>query len=151
LSQARYFFWEGPYLFKYCSDQIIRRCIPNEKVRSVLSFYHELACGGHFGPHKSAEKVLQSGLYWPTLFKDAFDFGKICSRCQILGRISKRNKMPLNPILETELFNVWDIDFMGPFPSSFGHQYILMVMDYVSKWVEVIPTRQMTTKLLSSS
>ena len=62
LSKVRYFFWEEPYLFKYCSDQIIRRRIPDEEIKSVLSFYHEITCGGHFGPRKTAEKVLQSGL-----------------------------------------------------------------------------------------
>jgi len=62
-AQVRYFFWEEPYLFKYCPNQIIRRCIPEEERRSVLSFCHDLACGGHFGPHKTAEKVLQSGFY----------------------------------------------------------------------------------------
>ena len=46
--------------------------------------------------------------------------------------------MPLNNILEVELFDVWDIDFMGLFPSSFGNQYILVAIDYVSKWVEVV-------------
>ena len=49
--------------------------------------------------------------------------------------------MPLNPILVVEIFDVWGIDFMGPFPSSFGHQYILVAVDYVSKWVEAIPCR----------
>ena len=49
--------------------------------------------------------------------------------------------MPLNPILEVEIFDVWDIDFMRPFPSSFGNQYILFAVDYVSKWVEAIPTK----------
>ena len=48
--------------------------------------------------------------------------------------------MPLNSILEVELFDVWGIDFMVPFPSSFGNKYILLVVDYVSKWVEPIPT-----------
>ena len=48
--------------------------------------------------------------------------------------------MPLNSILEVELFDVWGIDFMGPFPSSYGNKYILLAVDYVSKWVEVIPT-----------
>jgi len=43
-AQVRYFFWEEPYLFKYCPDQIIRRCIPEEEQRSVLSFCHDLAC-----------------------------------------------------------------------------------------------------------
>jgi len=47
----------------------------------------------------------------------------------MIGRISKRNMMPLNPILEIELFDVWGIDFMGPFPNSFGYQYILVAVD----------------------
>ena len=49
--------------------------------------------------------------------------------------------MPINPILVVEIFDVWGIDFMGPFPPSFGHQYILVAVDYVSKWVEAIPCR----------
>ena len=49
--------------------------------------------------------------------------------------------MPLNPILVIELFDVWGIDFMGPFPISFGYIYILVGVDYVSKWVEVVSCR----------
>ncbi|CAL8988253.1 unnamed protein product, partial [Prunus brigantina] len=49
--------------------------------------------------------------------------------------------MPLNNILVVELFDVWGIDFMGPFPSSFGYIYILVAVDYVSKWVEATATR----------
>ena len=49
--------------------------------------------------------------------------------------------MPLNPLLVVELFDVWGIDFMGPFPTSFGYTYILVGVDYVSKWVEVVPCR----------
>ena len=46
--------------------------------------------------------------------------------------------MPLNPILIVDLFDVWGINFMGPFPMSFGYSYILVGVDYVSKWVEAI-------------
>ena len=49
--------------------------------------------------------------------------------------------MPLNPILVVELFDVWGIDFMGPFPTSFGYAYILVGVDYMSKWVESVPCR----------
>lgn len=66
---------------------------------------------------------------------------KTCSRCQHMGRISKRNEMPLHPILVIEIFDVWGIDFMGPFPNSFGNLYILLAVDYVSKWVEAISCR----------
>ena len=52
--------------------------------------------------------------------------------------------MPMRPILEVEIFDLWEIDFMGPFPPSDGKEYILVVVNYVSKWVEAIPTRTNT-------
>ena len=55
-----------------------------------------------------------------------------------MGNISKRQEMPLYGILVVQLFDVWGIDFMGSFPSSFGNIYILLAVDYVSKWVEAI-------------
>ena len=85
--------------------------------------------------------MLQSGFYWPSLFKDAHTLGKECDKCQRLGKISRRHMMPLNPMLVVDLFNVWGIDFMGPFPSSFRYIYIFVGVDYVSKWVEAVPCR----------
>ena len=96
--------------------------------------------GGHFGATKMASKVLQSGFWWPTLFKDAREFVLTCDRCQRMGNITRKHEMPLKGILEVELFDVWGIDFMGPFPRSLGYKYILVIVDYVSKWVEAIPT-----------
>ena len=49
--------------------------------------------------------------------------------------------MPLQPIITIEIFDCWGIDFMGPFPPSFGFIYILVAVEYVSKWVEAIPSR----------
>ncbi|CAA7058461.1 unnamed protein product [Microthlaspi erraticum] len=70
--------------------------------------------------------LLQAGFWWPSLFKDTHDFIARCDRCQREGSISKRNEMPQNPILEVEVFDVWGIDFMGPFePPSHGNRYIL--------------------------
>ena len=56
--------------------------------------------------------------------------------------MTKRQEMQLTNILEVEVFDVWGIDFMGPFPPSFGNLYILVAMDYISKWVEAaaLPT-----------
>ena len=64
-----------------------------------------------------------------------------CDKCRRLGKISRRHMMPLYPILVVDLLHVWGIDFMGPFPSSFGYLYILVGVDYVSKWVEAVPCR----------
>ncbi|KAH9750082.1 hypothetical protein KPL71_013739 [Citrus sinensis] len=140
------FYWDDPYLFKYCPDQIFRRCIPDNEVSSVISFCHSKACGGHFSSRKTTAKILQCGFYWPTMFKDTYEFCKSYEKCQKLGSITKRNMMPLNPILEIEIFDCWGIDFMGPFPSSFGFVYILVAVDYVSKWIEAISCRNKDSK-----
>ena len=46
------------------------------------------------------------------------------------------------------IFDVWGIDFTGPFPKSFGNEYILVAMDYVSKWVEAMPYRSNDSKVV---
>ncbi|CAN6486992.1 unnamed protein product [Victoria cruziana] len=58
-----------------------------------------------------------------------------------MGSISRQDYMPLIPILVVDVFDVWGIDFMGPFSPSFEFLYILMAIDYVSKWVEAVATR----------
>ena len=115
--------------------------MPESENKSILAFCHNYACGGHFGPKRTARKVLDSGFYWETIFKDAYDFCKNCERCQRTGSLSRRNEMPQTPILICEIFDVWGIDFMGPFPSSCGYAYILLAVDYVSKWVEAKATK----------
>ncbi|GKA45638.1 reverse transcriptase domain-containing protein [Tanacetum coccineum] len=80
--------------------------------------------------------------YWPTIYKDAHELVKNCDSCQRQGKISQRDEMPQNSIQVCEIFDVWGIDFMGPFPSSRGNKYILVAVDYLSKWVEAkaLPT-----------
>ncbi|XP_075080426.1 uncharacterized protein LOC142165935 [Nicotiana tabacum] len=107
-------------------------------VELVLYDCHASPYGGHHGGDRTTAKVLQSGLFCPTLFKDAHAFVKKCDQCQRTGTITRRHEMPLNNILEVELFDVWEIDFMGPFIPSRGNKYILLAVDYVSKWVEAI-------------
>ena len=57
----------------------------------------------------------------------------------------------MNPILIVDLFDVWGIDFMGPFPMSFGNSYILVGVDYVCKWVEAIPYKHNELKAQNST
>lgn len=112
-------------------------------------FSHAQACGGHFGPNRTARKVLDSGFYWPTIFKDTYLFCKACDRCQRVGYMTAKDQMPQTPILTVEIFDVWGIDFMGPFPSSFGCEYILLAVDYVSKWLEAKATRKDDSKTVA--
>ena len=129
-------------MYKYCADQIIKKCVPGGEKQGILNHCHENECVGHFASQKTAMKVLQSVFYWPSLFKDAHFMCHECDKCQRLEKISRRHMMPLNPILVVDLFDVWGIDFIGPFPSSFGYVYILVGVDYVLKWVEAVPCRE---------
>nr|CAN70506.1 hypothetical protein VITISV_024962 [Vitis vinifera] len=142
------YYWEESFLFKYCTNQIIRKCVPEQEQQGILIHCHENACGGHFAYQKTTMKVLQSGFCWPSLFKDAHTMCKSYDKCQRLGKLTRRNMMPLNPILIVDLFYVWGIDFMGPFPMSFGYSYILVGVDYVSKWVEAIPCKRNDHKVV---
>ncbi|XP_058223003.1 uncharacterized protein LOC131332724 [Rhododendron vialii] len=97
-------------------------CVPEEDQQGILQFCHSKECGGHFSHTKTIGKKL--------------------------GAMTRRNMMPLTNILIVEVFDCWGIDFMGPFPVSYGFLYILFTVDYVSKWVEAIPTKTSNHKVV---
>ncbi|GJV26171.1 reverse transcriptase domain-containing protein [Tanacetum coccineum] len=133
---VKHYFWDDPYLFKICADQVIRRCVSGQEAIDILIACHSGPTEGHYGANYTAKKVFDSGFYWPTIYRDAHDLVTRCDTCQRQGKISQRDEMPQNSIQVCEIFDVWGIDFMGPFPSSRGNKYILMAVDYLSKWVK---------------
>ncbi|GKF00412.1 reverse transcriptase domain-containing protein, partial [Tanacetum coccineum] len=120
----------------------------------IFTGCHNGPTGGHHGANYTAKKVFDSGFYWLTIYRDAHDMVKSCDSCQRQGKISQKEEMPQNAIQVCQIFDVWGIDFMGPFPSSLGNKYILMAVDYLSKWVEakVLPTNdaRVVVKILKS-
>ncbi|GJY97216.1 reverse transcriptase domain-containing protein [Tanacetum coccineum] len=151
---VKYYFWDDPYLFKICADQVIRRCVHGQEAVDILTACHNGPTGGHHGANYTAKKVFDSGFFWPTIYRDAHDLVTRCDACQRQGKISQRDEMPQNAIQVCEIFDVWGIDFMGPFPSSRGNKYILVAVDYLSKWVEAkaLPTNdaRVVVKFLKS-
>nr|GEY50249.1 reverse transcriptase domain-containing protein [Tanacetum cinerariifolium] len=135
-------------------DQIIHRCVAGQEAIDILKACHNGPTRGHYRANYTAKKVFDSGFYWPTIYKDAFELVKHCDSCQRQGKTSQRDEMPQNSIQVCEIFDVWRIDFMGPFPSSKANKYILVVVDYLSKWVKAkaLPTNdaQVVVKILKS-
>ncbi|GJV13625.1 reverse transcriptase domain-containing protein, partial [Tanacetum coccineum] len=112
---VKHYFWDDPYLFRICADQIIYRCVFGQEALEILKVCHEGPTGVIIVPTSPLGKQ---------------------------GKILHRDEMPQNAIQVCEIFDVWGIDFMGPFLSSRGNKYILVAVDYLSKWVEAkaLPT-----------
>nr|GEU95828.1 retroelement Pol polyprotein-like [Tanacetum cinerariifolium] len=124
------------------ADQVIRQCVHGKEAFEILEACHNGPTGGHHGANLTAKKVFDADFFWPTIYKDAHELVKHCDSCQRQGKISQRDEMPQNAIQICEPFDVWGINFMGPFPSSRGNKYILVAVDYLLKWVEAkaLPT-----------
>nr|GFB24703.1 reverse transcriptase domain-containing protein [Tanacetum cinerariifolium] len=120
----------------------------------ILVACHNGPMRGNHGANLIAKKIFDAGFFCPTIYKDAYEFVKNCDSCQRQGKISQQDEMPQNSIQKFEIFDVWGIDFMGSFPSSRGNKYILVAVDYLSKWVEAkaLPTNdaQVVCKFLKS-
>ncbi|GKA47480.1 reverse transcriptase domain-containing protein [Tanacetum coccineum] len=109
----------------------------------ILKACHSGPTGGHYGANYTAKKIFDSGFYWPTIQMPRLftpDYSRdICSTSRI-------NFATVMRFLKTssvcEHFKIWGIDFMGPSPFSRGNKYILVAVDYLSKWVEAkaLPT-----------
>ncbi|KAL6315147.1 hypothetical protein AAG906_037379 [Vitis piasezkii] len=82
--------FQEPFLFKYCANQIIRKCVPEEEQQGILSHCHENACGGHFASQKTAMKVLQSNT-WPSLLKIPTSCVGVVIDAKDLGSLQKKS------------------------------------------------------------
>nr|GEW97351.1 reverse transcriptase domain-containing protein [Tanacetum cinerariifolium] len=139
---VKYYFWDDPFLFKIYADQVTQRCVHGQEAIDILKACHYGPTGGHHGLNYTGKKVFDSEFYWSTIYLDAQDIVKTCDVCQRQGKISRQDEMPQNSIQVYKIFDFWGIDVMGPFPSSRENKYILVVIDYLSKWFEAkaLPT-----------
>ena len=131
-------------------DDILRRCVLEHERDNFMYEAYYGPMGRHFQADTTAKKIQQSGLWWPTLYKDCKKFVSQCDRCQRLGRPLPSTEIPLiavNPILT---FEIWAIDFIGPFPipaKRTSARYIITAVEYVTKWEEVEPVYRCSSEI----
>nr|GEV25150.1 reverse transcriptase domain-containing protein [Tanacetum cinerariifolium] len=104
-----------------CEEFVQDVCVHGQEAIDILKACHEGPTGGHHGANLTAKKVFNAGFFWPLIYRDAHDMIKSCDTCQRQGKISQRDEMSQNTIQVCKIFDVWGIDFMGPFPSSKGN------------------------------
>jgi len=137
IQESSKYSWISNEYYKTGPDLVIRRCVREDEIPDILKACHDEPCGGHFADKRTAYKILSLGYYWPSLFKYAKQYVKICDSYQRIGKHILSNEMPLQPQVLIEPFEKWALDFIGPTnPPSKQKKYILVCTDYVTKWVE---------------
>nr|GEY17852.1 reverse transcriptase domain-containing protein [Tanacetum cinerariifolium] len=145
--------WFADFANYHAGNFIVKgmSCVDGQEAIDILKACDYGPTGGHHGPNYTAKKVFDSGFYWPTICQDLVI---TCDVCQLQGKISQRDEMPQNSIQVCEIFDVWGIDFMRSFSSCRENKYILVTVDYLSKWVEAkaLPTNdaQVVCKFLKN-
>ena len=116
--KSRRHLWDDSYLYRVCSDGLLRRCVPTTEGLQIIERCHAAPYEGHYGVFCTQAKIWQCGFFWPTMYKDTKEFIRRCWKCQFQRSINTCNSMPLHYNLQVEIFDVWGIDFMGPFQKS---------------------------------
>jgi hypothetical protein len=138
----------GDEMFYRIFEGLLLKCLGPTEANWLLHEVHEGACVTHQSAHKMKWLISRSGYYWPSMFEDYFKYYKGCQTCQRFRKIQMVPASVMNSIIKPWSFRGWGMDMIGKInpPSSKGHQYILAIMNYFTKWVEAIPMKSVTSK-----
>jgi hypothetical protein len=120
-------------------DSILRRCVLDHGRQDILWQFHSGVAGGYVGGKAIAVKVLQDGLWWATLFKDAHAYARSCNVCQRVSKPSRRDEFPFQIVQDLQAFEKWVVDFIGPINPTTKNskaRYIITATNDLTHWVE---------------
>ena len=125
-------------LYRLGKDLRLRQVISDSQARMILQELPKGNAGGHFSQDITIRKVLDAGYWWPTLYKDTYQYCQTCHECQKTGGLPKSVSTKLMTTLLAEPFMKWGLDFVGLVKKTqhTGKRYILVDIDYATKWVE---------------
>ncbi len=119
--------------------------VPPHKRQNILHRYHELA--GHFAVNETVSNILKHH-WWPTLRRDVKDHVSSCEACQRIRPYGPRSKKggKLHPIQNQydSIFQCVGMDMVELRKSPSGNRYALILCDYFSKWIDIIPMKRAT-------
>jgi hypothetical protein len=133
-------------LYRRTIDGVLLKCLGKEHAKVAAWEVPGEICGAHRSAYKMNWLLWRAGFYWPTMIDDCIKYQKGCEACQQFGNIQSAPASIMNPIVKPWPFRGWGLDFIREIHpgSSKGHRFILVPMDYFTKWTDAVPLRNMT-------
>eukprot|EP00253_Pinus_taeda_P031133 PITA_31133 len=139
--QAKDYMIVGDTLYHRGINTVLQRCLMHEEAEKVLNDCHSCVCRGHQSSYATTQKILRAGYLWPTIFKDCIIVVRSYHACEIFDHKTRLPPTLLHPVVVVGPFTKWGIDFMKCNPTSAGgHGYIIVAVNYFTKWAEAIVT-----------
>ncbi|KAK2428867.1 hypothetical protein QL285_027352 [Trifolium repens] len=148
---ASQFFLNGEVLYKRNHDMVLLRCVDKREADLLITEIHEGSFGTHANGHAMAKKILRAGYYWLTMEADCFHYVTTCHKCQIYADKVHVPPTPLNVLTAPWPFSMWGIDMIGMIEpnASNGHRFILVAIDYFTKWVKAASYANVTKQVVA--
>ncbi|RVW45299.1 Pol polyprotein [Vitis vinifera] len=142
----------GETLYKRSPDGVLLLCLDRASADRVMREVHAGVCGPHMGGHMLARKIMRTRYFWLTMETDCCQFVQRCPECQIHGDLIHVPPSELHALTSPWPFSIWGIDIIGKISpkSSSGHEFILVAIDYFTKWVEVASYARLTSAGVAS-
>ncbi|XP_057760140.1 uncharacterized protein LOC130980483 [Arachis stenosperma] len=139
-------------LYKRGFSQPLLKCLNKDEAEEVMDEVHKGVCGNHIGGRALAAKIIRTGYYWPTMkSRGCIAKVKACDNCQKHAAVSMKPAEVLHSIEVSWPFHRWRLDILGPFPiASSQVKFLLVSIDYFSKWIEAQPLARITAKKVRS-
>ena len=137
----------GETLYRRSTDGMLLLCLDRVSTDRVMREVHAGVCGPYMGGHMLTRKIMRIGYFWLTMETECCQFVQRCPKCQIHGDLIHVPPLELHALTSPWPFSVWGIDIIGKISpkSSNGHEFILVTINYFTKWVEAASYARLTS------
>nr|KYP40608.1 Gypsy retrotransposon integrase-like protein 1 [Cajanus cajan] len=133
-------------LFKRDISTPLLKCLARSQATYVIEEIHQGICGIHSGARSMATRVLQAGYYWPTMKSDYQAYVQKYKECQQSDNVHQQPPKHLHQMMSPWPFAQWGMDILGPFPPAKGQLFLVVAIDYFTKWIEAYPLAKITAE-----
>ncbi|PKI70884.1 hypothetical protein CRG98_008775, partial [Punica granatum] len=148
---AAHFFLSGETLYHRSFDGTLLRCVDGNEAQSLMEEVHEANCKPHMNGLMLAKKLMRLGYFWSTMETDCVKHVKHCHLCQVYANQIKAPPNELYPMAAPWPFSMWGMDVINPInpKASNGYLFILVAIDYFTKWIEAITIASVIAKAMA--